>query len=105
MNQIMLLVLAAVLEVGGDALIRAGLKTGGIALMVAGVAVLAGYGFLVNLTRLDFGHLMGLYIVLFFVVSQTIAVLAFRERLHPSVIMGGLLVIAGGVLMAVWQRA
>ena len=63
MKEFILLIVAAVFEVGGDALIRAGLKGGGVLLMVGGAAVLVIYGFMVNLTKLDFGRLMGIYIV------------------------------------------
>ena len=103
MYEFALLVLAALLEVGGDALIRHGLKTGGIGVMIAGAITLAVYGFTVNLTKLDFSRLMGLYIVLFFLVAQLIAVLVFKEKLHPSMYAGGSLIIAGGVLMTVWR--
>ncbi len=79
MPTLVLMLLAAILEVGGDALIRMGLKGRGISFMVLGAAVLVGYGFLVNLTALDFGRLMGLYIVLFFVVAQLTAMLFFEN--------------------------
>ena len=105
MRELAMLVLAALLEVGGDALIRRGLKGGGVGLMIAGVAVLAAYGFMVNLTHLDFGKLMGLYIVLFFVVAQAVSVLAFKEPLKLPVLVGGSLVVAGGVLMTLWRPA
>ena len=98
-----LLILAALLEVSGDALIRSGLKTGGIFFMIGGIVVLAGYGLMVNLTKLDFGHLMGLYIVLFFIVSQIVAVVVFKERLPLGMYVGGSLVILGGVV-SVWPR-
>ena len=97
------MLLAAVLEVGGDALIRSGLKGGGVLLMVLGAGVLVGYGFLVNLTGLDFGRLMGIYIVMFFVISQIGALLVFREKLSVPMVCGGLLVIAGGVVMTCWR--
>jgi small multidrug resistance family-3 protein len=102
MPQFLLLILAAILEVGGDALIRNGLKSGGLILMIAGVVVLAAYGFMVNLTKLDFSRLMGLYIVLFFVVSQVIAVVIFKEKLHVSLWIGGAFVVIGGAIMTFW---
>jgi small multidrug resistance family-3 protein len=105
MLELALLVLAAVLEVGGDALIRGGLKGGGVAAMAAGVVVLGLYGFMVNLTKLDFGRLMGMYIVLFFLVAQVVSVAIFKEKTHPSVVVGGALIVAGGVLMTVWRPA
>jgi small multidrug resistance family-3 protein len=99
--QILLLVVAAVLEVGGDAMIRHGLKSHGIAAMAGGGLVLVAYGFMVNMTKLDFGKLMGIYIVLFFIVSQVSAVVIFKERLALPVIVGGGLIIAGAVVMMV----
>ena len=71
--------------------------------MILGGCILVAYGFMVNLTKLDFSRLMGLYIVMFFLVAQTTAVLIFKERLHIGVICGGALVLAGGITMAVWR--
>ena len=97
-----LLALAALLECGGDALIRSGLRGGRWAL-VAGAAALVVYGFVVNVTRWDFSRLMGVYIAVFFVVSQLVAVLAFRERLQAPTLVGGALEVAGGLLMTFWH--
>jgi small multidrug resistance family-3 protein len=96
---LILLVLAALLEVGGDAFIRSGLQRRGVALLLAGAATLVVYGFMVNLTKLDFSRLMGLYIVIFFLVAQGVAVLIFRESIDRSVMLGGSLIVAGGVVM------
>jgi small multidrug resistance family-3 protein len=103
MVELSLLLLAAFLEVAGDALIRHGLQKRGTALMVGGAAVLIAYGFMVNMTKLDFGRLMGIYIVLFFLVSQAVSVLLFKERLQLPVIVGGTLIVAGGLVMTVWK--
>ncbi len=105
MREFLLLLAAAALEVGGDALIRAGLRDRGILFLIAGALVLVAYGFMVNLTKLDFGRLMGLYIVIFFIVAQATSVLIFKERLPLSVIVGGSLVLAGGIVMACWHSA
>jgi len=105
MRELLLLVSAAILEVGGDALIRVGLRDRGIVLLIAGAVVLVAYGFMVNLTKLDFGRLMGLYIVVFFIVAQGTSVLIFKERLPMGVIVGGSLVVAGGIVMACWHSA
>ena len=98
-----LLVLAALLEVGGDALIRNGLQRKGAALLLAGAATLVIYGFMVNMTKLDFSRLMGIYIVVFFLVAQAVAVLVFRESIDRAVIFGGGLVVLGGIVMAVFR--
>jgi drug/metabolite transporter superfamily protein YnfA len=103
MRTMLLLLLAAVLEVGGDALIRNGLKERGVFLMILGAIILVAYGFMVNLTHLDFGRLMGIYIVLFFLVAQGVSILFFRERPSAAVLIGGGLVLAGGALMTLWH--
>lgn len=96
------LILAALLESGGDALIRFGLRNGRWALLV-GAGALVVYGFVVNLTRWDFSRLMGVYIALFFVVSQTIAVVAFRERVQTPTLVGGALIVTGGLVLTFWH--
>lgn len=93
-----LLILAALLEVGGDALTRIGLQDRGF-LIVCGALMLAIYGVVVNLARLDFGRLMGAYIAVFFVVSQVIALAMSRELPSRGVMIGGLLILTGGVAM------
>jgi small multidrug resistance family-3 protein len=96
-----LLVLAAALEVGGDALIRAGLGRRAGWLLLAGGATLVVYGLMVNLTSLDFSRLMGIYIVIFFLVAQATAILFFHETPGRPVLAGGALVVLGGVVMTV----
>ena len=103
MREAMFLVLAAALEVGGDALVRWGLRGGRWIGLVMGAAVLFGYGLSVNLPKWDFGRLMGVYIATFFVVSQTVAALAFHERLRAPTFVGGALIVAGGLVIAVWR--
>ena len=97
-----LLILSALLEVGGDAGIRSGLQ-GRQAGFVLGSVLLIAYGFVVNLSKLDFGKLMGLYIAIFFVVSQVIAVLIFKEKLHAPTLVGGALIVAGGCVLTFWR--
>ena len=103
MREFILLVLAAALEVVGDALIRGGLKSGGTLLMLAGAIALVAYGFFVNFTALNFSKLMGLYIVLFFLISQGVAVIVFKERLPTAVLVGGSLIVAGGAVITFWH--
>ena len=53
--------------------------------MLAGSLTLVAYGFTVNAPRsVDFGRLMGLYIAVFFVVSQLVNLLAFGGRSSPA---------------------
>ena len=76
------LLIAALLEVCGDALLRkALLESAGaarIALFAAGAAVLSGYGTVLNLAPLEFGQLVGLYIAILFVMWQIINFAFFR---------------------------
>ena len=72
------LLMAALLEVSGDALTRMGLR-GRPMLLAAGGLTLFVYGVVVNQGRFDFGRLMGAYIAVFFLVSQVIAFAFFRD--------------------------
>lgn len=99
---IALLVLSALLEVGGDAGIRSGLQ-GKQAGFLLGSVLLIAYGIVVNLSKLDFGKLMGIYIAIFFVVSQILAVLIFKEKIHAPTLVGGALIIAGGCVLTFWR--
>jgi len=93
-----ILVLAAALEVGGDALVRIGLR-GPAYLMAAGGLVLFAYGVLVNLSGVDFNRLMGIYIAVFFLVSQVISFILFRQIPDDRILLGGGFIVAGGMLI------
>ena len=68
--------------------------------VVLGAATLVAYGLVVNLNRsIDFSHLMGLYIVAFFLVSQVLSVVFFAERPSLSLLAGGALIVAGGLII------
>lgn len=97
---IAILIGAAILESGGDALMRMGLHGWRLWMIVGGVA-LAGYGVVVNLGTLDFGRLMGVYIVIFFIVSQIIAVTVFHQSPMRGTVIGGALIVVGGAVMMV----
>jgi multidrug transporter EmrE-like cation transporter len=94
------LALAAMLEVGGDAAIRYGLTRSAWPLLLMGAVALVAYGLLVNWNReLEFNHLMGIYIAVFFVVSQVIGWLVFGEHPSTAVVLGGALIVAGGLVI------
>ena len=99
------LVLAALLEVGGDAAIRRGLVGSGPHWVVAGAVALVAYGFTVNVNRdIEFGRLLGAYIAVFFVMSQVIGVAAFGDRPSVFSILGGVLVVAGAAVIQLGAR-
>jgi small multidrug resistance family-3 protein len=103
----LLLALCAALEAGGDALVRKGMHAGAflsrLGLYLCAAAVLFAYGWLVNRPPWSFGSLLGIYVVLFFVVSQILAYAVFGERLTPPLLMGGALIVAGGIVITVWR--
>ncbi|MBI1813471.1 MAG: hypothetical protein HYR72_00690 [Deltaproteobacteria bacterium] len=102
----MFLAIAASLEITGDAMIRRGLVQSTWISVLLGGALLAGYGFAVNVDRtIDFGRLMGLYIAIFFVVSQAISFVVFGERPSVAVLAGGALIVAGGLVMLLLPSA
>jgi len=101
------LLLAALLEVGGDALVRAGLHGATIparlGFLALGGVVLFAYGVTVNLPAWDFGRLLGVYVVLFFIVAQAIGWLAFGTRPTMPILVGGALIVAGGLTITFWR--
>ena len=100
-----MLILAAALEIGGDAAIRHGLIRSAWHSLALGAVTLVVYGFVVNANRLiAFGRLMGLYIAVFFVVSQVLSLVLFGERPSPSLVLGGALVVAGGLVIQFGTR-
>lgn len=98
------LFLAAVLEAGGDALMRSGIHsvtaTRRSLFFLSGCVVLTAYGYTVNAPPWDFGRLLGVYVALFFVVAQLIAWLAFAQKPTTSVLFGGALILVGGLIVS-----
>ena len=103
MGKLAFLTLVALLEVSGDGLVRWGLKGGRILGFILGAMVLFTYGVLVNMPKWDFGRLLGVYITVFFVVSQFIAILVFREVLRMPALVAGVLIVAGGLVLTFWR--
>jgi drug/metabolite transporter (DMT)-like permease len=103
----LVLLVCAMLEAGGDALARKGIHAGTLAsrvgLFTAAAVVLFSYGWLVNTPPWTFGNLLGIYVVLFFVVAQVLAITVFGERPTMPILIGGLLIVSGGVLITVLQ--
>ena len=98
---------AALLEVYGDSFFQVAFYRssgfGRVLALVAGVAVLAAYGSVVNVPRWDFGKLLGIYVALFFVMAQVVARVRFGQSPTPPIYAGGALIVAGGMVMAFWR--
>ena len=94
------LIAAAVLEMGGDAAVRRGLIQSAWPWLGLGATMLVAYGLVVNLNRsIEFGRLMGLYIAVLFLVSQLLSSTFFAERPSFSLLVGGALIVAGGLVI------
>lgn len=102
------LALAAFLEVFGDSLFQTGFYhstgAGRVLALLAGAAVLAAYGATVNTPPWDFGRLLGVYPVLFFVIAQIVNRARFGHSPAPPIYVGGALIVAGGLVVTFWSR-
>jgi hypothetical protein len=104
---LLVLLTAAILEAGGDAIVRRGLhsvaplpKAG---FLLLGAAILFCYGVTVNAPPWDFGRLLGVYVTLFFLVAQLINWLGFGLPPTLPIMVGGALIIGGGLTVAFWR--
>lgn len=100
LKALIILIIASALEVGGDALIRLGLG-GATYAMAAGALTLFAYGLVVNRSGLDFNRLMGVYIAIFFLVSQVISFILFKQIPDDRILLGGGFIVTGGLLILV----
>lgn len=98
------LLAAAVLEVGGDAVIRTGLRGSRPGLIALGMLLLAVYGLTVNQVRWDFGRLLGVYVAVFAAVSVLTGRLVFGEAVPGSTWLGLVLILSGGAVMQFGPR-
>ncbi len=93
------LLAAAALEVGGDAIIRKGLRGSGLPVVLAGCVALACYGVVVNLVRWDFSRLLGVYVAFFAVVSVLTGRFVFKESIPATTWLGLAIVVLGGTVI------
>ncbi len=108
MNQVFALTVflaAALLEVGGDAVIRKGLRGNAPTLIAAGFVMLGAYGLVVNTVRWDFSRLLGVYVTVFAVVSVLWGRFVFKEEVPAATWAGLLLIVAGGLVIQFGQRS
>ena len=101
---ILVLIVAALLEAGGDTLMRFGLHSSiprnRFVFFALAAAVLFAYGWTVNAPPWDFGKLLGLYVVFFFVIAQLTSWLIFKQPPSSTVLLGGALIVAGGLVIS-----
>ena len=103
----LLLFIAASLEVLGDSFFQTAVHhSSGVwrwIWLIGGAATLAAYGLTVNLPTWNFGRLLGVYVVFFFVAAQVVAKVRFQQPTTPAVLAGGSLIVAGGLIISFWR--
>ena len=94
---------AAILEVGGDAVIRKGLRGGLVWFIFAGFLILGSYGVVVNTVKWDFSRLLGVYVAVFAVVSVLAGRFVFKETIPVSTWVGLAIIVIGGAVIQTGQ--
>ena len=92
-------VFSALLEVGGVAIIRNGLRGRGAILILLGFTVLGSYGLIVNTVECDFSRLFGVYVCVFALVSVLFGKFVFRENIPGMTWLGLAVILLGGLII------
>jgi drug/metabolite transporter superfamily protein YnfA len=100
----LLFVVAAGLEVGGDAIIRTGLRGARPLLVVLGFVVLGSYGVVVNLIPLDFSKLLGVYVGVFALVSVAAGRFVFGDKVALTTWIGLGVILVGSAIIQLGAR-
>src|SRR5271157_4034457 len=99
-----LLAIAAFLETYGDSCFQSALyRASGMSRVLAfvgGGVSLAAYGLIVNAPRWDFGKLIGVYVVLFFLLAQIVARVKFAQAPTLPILIGGAFIVVGGAIIS-----
>ena len=107
MKVFLFVLLATVLEAGGDAILRIALHHSSmparIGLYALGGTMLVLYGTSLNLAPVEFAQVTGFYIATLFVVFQITNYLFFRTAPTAAVAVGGGLIVAGGLIVGLWR--
>ncbi len=90
---------AAILEVGGDAVIRKGLRGSGLILITAGFVMLGCYGVVVNMVKWDFSKLLGVYVAIFAIISALFGRFVFDEYIPVATWIGLSVIICGAMII------
>ena len=100
----LIFVVAALLEISGDALIRKGLRSSGLLFIAIGIITLGCYGLIVNSVKWDFSKLMGVYIGVFAIISILFGRFVFKESVQSSTWVGVIVIVLGGLIIQFGQR-
>ena len=95
----LIFIAAALLEIGGDALVRKGLRGSRLAPIIAGMVGLGVYGLVVNLVQWDFSRLLGVYVAVFALISVLVGKFVFGEHVPPATWIGLAVIVLGGTII------
>jgi small multidrug resistance family-3 protein len=90
---------AAILEVGGNAVVRKGLRGNCLAIVMLGFVMLGCYGIVVNILKWDFSRLLGVYVSIFALISISFGRYVFQENVSPATWIGLFIIIFGGMVI------
>lgn len=88
---------AAILEVGGDAVVRKGLRGNNLIIIMIGCAMLGSYGVIVNTVKWDFSKMLGVYVAIFALISILFGRFVFRENIPNTTWIGLMIIICGAM--------
>jgi drug/metabolite transporter (DMT)-like permease len=98
---------AAILEASGDAILRLAPHhqslPSRVGLFLFGSVLLALYGTSLNLAPVDFATVTGVYVATVFVVFQLNSYLFFHQIPSPPIYVGGALIISGAMVIMLWK--
>ena len=95
----LILIVASILEVGGDAVIRKGLRGNSPAAIIIGCVLLSSYALMVNVMKWDFSKIFGIYVAFFALVSVLFGRLLFKETIPFSTWLGLAVIICGAAII------
>ncbi len=100
----LIFIAAAILEVGGDAVVRRGLRGSGVLVILMGASMLGLYGVVVNMVKWDFSRLLGVYVAVFALISILFGRFVFDENIPGSTWIGLSVIICGGMIIQFGDR-
>ena len=92
-------IVAALLEVGGDAVVRKGLRGGGLLMIMIGFTMLGCYGVVVNTVKWDFSKLLGVYVAIFALISILFGRFVFKDDIPAATWIGLCVIMCGGMII------
>jgi small multidrug resistance family-3 protein len=95
----LVLLVAAIFEVAGDAVVRKGLRGGGLIVVAIGFIMLGTYGIVVNMLGWDFSRLLGVYVAVFAAVAILAGRFVFAEQIPASTWTGLAVIVVGGLII------